>query len=250
MKKLAKIAVLISFIILSGCNSAKELKIPKGGVANMKIKTLEELLASRELVLPERQTKDRDHTWYLDDRTKVEFHRCINKSSTSSYANISSDKYPFLMFQKGYFCKTGRSRGISKSIRGISLEETKIYNENGELIKKINYGERLGYKKILKWAEERGYLDFKSVKVLEGRDFDMSYDEKIPQYYDTYYKKYLREYKDEKVVKKLLEHKVLWTYTTLYMKEYRSFVFSEKGELLYDAGKKPIITYASGEEAE
>lgn len=250
MKKLVKIVMVIGFGLLVGCNATKELKIPQGEVIKMKIKTLEELLVSRELILPEEQSKYKPGTWHLEDGTKIQFQWCTNKSSRYMSERIYSHKYPFVEFSKEYSCQTDKLLLFNKFIKNVSLGVTKVYNERGEITKKINYGERLGYKNILKWAEERGYLNLKRIKVLEGRDFDMAYTEINSQTFDYLYKQYLREYKDEKLVKKLLTHKVLWTYTILYMQEYRNFVFSEKGELLYDAGKKPIVTYASGEEAE
>ena len=62
----------------------------------MKIHTLEELLESRELILPEGNTKDRDHVWYLAGGTKVEFQGCINKDSRSMVERIYNPKYPFV----------------------------------------------------------------------------------------------------------------------------------------------------------
>jgi len=245
-----KLLILIGLVLVIGCNSTHKITIPKGSVVNMKIKTLEELLASRELVLPEGETKYRDHIWYLADGTKVEFNRCINKEDSSMNERIYSFKYPFIELGKEYSCQTNKLLLFAQSIKNIPIEETRFYNERGELIKKVNFKKRSGYKNILAWAEEQGYLDLKRVKVLEGRDFDLDYHEIKPEYLEQFRKDFLREFKDEKVVEKLLKHKVLWIYTILYKQEYRSFVFSKQGELLYSADKKPIRTYSSGEEIE
>jgi len=245
-----KLLILIGLVLIMGCNSTHKITIPKGSVVNMKIKTLEELLASRELILPKEQSKYKPGTWYLEDGTKIQFQWCTSKSSRYMSERIYSPKYPFVEFAKEYSCQTDKLLLFNKFIKDVSLGVTKIYNERGEITKKINYGERLGYKNILKWADKRSYLDLKHIKVLEGRDFDLDYHEIKPEHLEQFRKDFLREFKDEKVVEKLLTHKVLWIYTILYKQEYRSFVFSKQGEFLYSADKKPIRTYSSGEEME
>ena len=102
MKDLIKIIVIVSLITLVGCSNTKQINIPQGGVVNKKIHSLEELLKSRELILPEGKTKDRDHIWYLVDGTKVEFQRCTSKNSRYMVDRISNLKYPFVEFGKEY----------------------------------------------------------------------------------------------------------------------------------------------------
>jgi len=243
-----KLLIIIGLVLVIGCNSTHKITIPKGSVVNMKIKTLEELLASRELVLPEGETKYRNHIWYLADGTKVEFHgyKYINGDSSTTYENIYSNKYPFIQFYKSYSCKTQKLYVVSKSIKDVSLGVTKVYNERGEITKKINYGERLGYKNILKWAEKQGFINLRRAEILEGKDFELWYEEFKPNSYEENYRKYLEKYKNRNLIVEMLKHKAFWTYTIYYENEFRKFILSDDGILIYDEGKKRIP--ASGTE--
>jgi len=241
-----KLLILIGLGLLMGCNSTHKIAIPKGSVVNMKIKTLEELLSSRELVLPKGKIQDRDHVWYLVDGTKVEFHRCINKNARLSFENIYNLKYPFIQFYKSYSCKTQKLYVVSKSIKDVSLGTTKVYNKRGEISKKINYGERLGYKNILKWAEKQGFINLRRAEILEGKDFELWYEEFKPNSYEENYRKYLEKYKNRNLIVEMLKHKAFWTYTIYYENEFRKFILSDDGILIYDEGKKRIP--ASGTE--
>lgn len=248
MKKLVKVVVLISFIVLSGCNSTKELKSPKGAEINMTIKNLEELLASRELVLPKGKINDKNHVWYLEDGTKIEFHgyKYINGNSSTTFENIYSNKYPFVKFRKSYFTKSNIIEAESQSIKGVFIGVSKIYNEQGKLIQTFDDSERQGYKNILSWAEKQGFINLSRVEILEGKDFELWYEEFKPNSYEENYKKYLEKYKNRELVIEMLKHKAFWTYTIYYEYEFRKFILSDNGVLIYDEGKKRIP--ASGTE--
>lgn len=237
---------MTSFTALVGCNSSKQINIPQGGVVNMKIKTLEELLASKRLILPEGKTQDRDHVWYLVDGTNVEFNECIGGDSDFSFENIYNLKYPFIQFYKSYSCKTQKLDVVLKSIKGVHLGSKKFYNERGEVTKTIDYGERLGYKKVLAWAEKQDFIDLRLAEVLEGKDFELWYEEFKPNSYEENYKKYIEKYKNRELVVEMLKHKAFWTYTIYYEYEFRKFILSDDGVLIYDEGKKRIP--ASGTE--
>jgi len=246
MKNLAKVVMVIGFGLLVGCNGTKEINIYKEGKNNMKIETLDELLKSQELILAEGKTKYQASTRYLVDGTKVEFQRCINKNSRYMVERIYSSKYPFVEFAKGYNCQTEKLTMETKSIKDVSLGTTKVYNERGEVTKTINYGERLGYKNILKWAEQQGFIDLRIAEVLEGKDFELWYEEFKPNSYEENYKKYIEKYKNRELVVEMLKHKAFWTYTIYYEYEFRKFILSDDGVLIYDEGKKRIP--ASGTE--
>jgi len=241
-----KLLILIGLVLVIGCNSTHKITIPKESVVNMKIKTLEELLSSRELVLPKEQSKYKPGTWYLEDGTKIQFQWCTNKSSRYMGERIYSPKYPFVEFSKEYSCQTDKLLLFNKFIKDVSLGTTKVYNERGEITKKINYGERLGYKNILAWAEKQGFINLRREEILEGKDFELWYEEFKPNTYEENYRKYLEKYKNRDLIIEMLRHKAFWTYTIYYENEFRKFILSDDGVLIYDEGRKRIP--ASGTE--
>ena len=195
-------------------------------IKEMPLQTYEEYVKSDRFMLEKyikrEKRMDGSGTAYLEDGTKIEY----DYDSKYCAENITSKKYPFVIFSKGYFLDTKKIKEVMKSISDIFIGKEITYNQLGQVVKVIDHDKEmralgLNYKKVLEWADEAGIIDLKEAKILKGDNFYLRASTMEHDFATEFTPEVRKEFiKNSELTKKqgeaLFKYKNYWSFSVSY----------------------------------
>ena len=254
LQKMKIILMLNSLVVFTACVNQIEVKVKEElkmeenslNIKEMPLQTYEEYVKSDRFMLEKyikrEKRMDGSGVAYLEDGTKIEY----DYDSKYCAENITSKKYPFVIFSKGYFLDTKKIKEVMKSISDIFIGKEITYNQLGQVVKVIDHDKEmralgLNYQKVLEWADEAEIIDLKEAKILKGYDFYLNYTP-FKEFWNNDWGINDEEFGKvnnltKKEQEKFFNYKYYWILSVDHERHQENYLFSADGMFVKDMGK-------------